>query len=189
MAIPDNRLSTTVVDAEFLAPDILTRSRLLDYERGGVALDDPSQGLNVRNWTAGIDGDNLYCEDDANNRTTLLVRPGTTSISLAFDQNMRATLAYVQSGVAKLWWYDAAIAGRSDTSFPGARFPRLCMDDKRSTQSLANDVIFAYVRDGNLYYRQQRDRYNTERLLMAGVAGTFRNMGLHRGNRLRFEFS
>jgi len=57
--IPDQRLSTTLLGAPFLTPDDLVTSPTQDYELGGRALDDPSEGLQVQVWTCYVDGDDI----------------------------------------------------------------------------------------------------------------------------------
>lgn len=187
--IPENRLSLVPVPQGFLEPDSFVRTRVEDFERGGVALNDSTQGLNVQNWTAKIIGDDLVVIDENDVATVILTRPGTTSISLAFDQAMRVTLAFVQDGVAKLWWFDTNINSMTETIIPGgAEFPRLGLDDKRESQRNNSDIILAYMIGKALYYRQQRDRYQIERLLATELKGRLRNIGMNAGNRFQFEF-
>ena len=47
--IPDNRLSTTNLPAPLLVP-IQRDDAFTDFEKGGVGLQDPSQGLDVQLW-------------------------------------------------------------------------------------------------------------------------------------------
>jgi len=63
--------------------------------------------------------------------------------------------------------------------------PKLTMDDKRESQSASNDIIFAYVKSGSLYYRQQRDRFQTEYFLRSGVA-KLKKIGMN--DKLRLQF-
>lgn len=188
MALPDNSLSSVVVAGEFLSPDSLVNSVLVDWERGGIALNDGTQGLDVQDWVAYVEGDSLKVGTSQENGVEILVRPGTTWVSLAFDTNMRPALAFVQAGVAKLYWYDSAVEGSVETEFPGVLYPRLSTDDRRNPFVTSRDIIFAYVRNGALYFRQQRERFGTERLLSAVAPGILRNIGMGTGNRLLFEF-
>lgn len=186
--IPGNALSLTPQVGAFLSPDHLVTGPLLDHERGGVALNDGTQGLRIQNWKAGVDGGNLYVEDALGVRTTVLVRSNVSTVSLAFDSNMRATLAYTQAGVAKYFWFDTNVGMMVESSLPaGSVTPRLATDDKRPTQTLAVDIILAYIRAGNLYFRQQRDRYTVEYLLGPAPAPSLLNIGMNSVNRLQFE--
>jgi hypothetical protein len=169
--LPLASLSSVPIEAPMLPPDDVDRSDVTrDYERGGVALNDPTQGLNVRDWWAFItDEAHIWVAsvDGVHAPALQLSGADITEVSLAFDQNMQPVLAYVEGGVVKLWWWDSLIPGRTITSFPGAVGPLLTLDDKRRLATLenSNDVIMAYVRDGNAYFRQQRDRYGVEYLL------------------------
>lgn len=193
--IPQGRLSTTVVYAPFMSPDDIEQpSLLVDYEMGGVALNDPSQGLEVYTWIAQYfpaTGDVTIFAPGVP-ATILFNAPDITEISLAFDQNMRPVIAYVQAGQAKFFWFDTVIGETLVTTLPiDARTPRCSMDDKREMQTSQgqNDVIIAYLRGTALYYRQQRDRYENEYLLTATAPGTkLIKVGMNKLRRLQFEF-
>jgi hypothetical protein len=64
----------------------------------------------------------------------------------------------------------------------------VCLDDKRPLQNAVSDVILAYTRSGNLYFRAQRDRYLVEYPLATAVTGTLDKVGMNTVNRLQFEF-
>lgn len=191
MALPDGVLSTVPVVSPLLSPDGYERLDFReDFERGGVALNDPTQGLDVFDWRCWTDGDTVWVARYPASGAAAVVYEGEriTEVALAFDQNMRPTVALVEAGVVKLRWYDSLIEGMATTSFPGARGPMLTLDDKRVFASQTNDIIFAYVRDGNAYYRQQRDRFGVEYLL-GGTFGAARitQLGMGSNNRLQFK--
>lgn len=50
---PDNELATTAHISGFLVPvkTLAPSDRFLDWEMGGIALQDPTQGLEVQLWT------------------------------------------------------------------------------------------------------------------------------------------
>ncbi len=191
MALPEGDLSTTPVVSPLLQPDENPRLNLLeDFERGGVALNDPTQGLDVRDWRVWSDGESIWVApvDSLMSTTLLYSGTGITEVSLAFDQNMRPTVAFVEAGTCKLQWFDSLINDVTVTTFAGATSPMLSLDDKRSIASETNDVILAYLRAGNAYYRQQRDRYTIE-YLMGSAFGAVRilQMGMGTNGRLQFK--
>lgn len=191
MALPENQLSSMPVVGAYLSPDDRPYSPLVDYELGGVALNDPSQGLMVKVWQVFMDGNDVMVGPEGGFAEYIFTAPGITELALAFDQNMHATIAFTQNGVVKLRWFDSSVPGFVITDFAGARSPRLCMDDKRAMESNANDIIFGYIRNGSLYYRQQRDRYSIERLLASNVAsngssGVLEKIGMTDRNRIQF---
>lgn len=181
--------STQPVYSAMLPPDNRVPSALHDYEMGGVALQDPSQGLQVQPWECWLQGDEVRIRPVGDSASVVLfAAPGIQSLSFTFDRNMNPTVAYMQDGVCRLWWYDSTIPGMTTSTFPGATQPRLTHDDKREVASPWADVILAYVREGSLYYRLQRDRFGVEYLLATGITrGQLRNVGMNRGLRLQFE--
>jgi hypothetical protein len=177
--IPTNALSTSVVFGRFLSPDNLPVDDTVDYELGGVGLSDASQGLMYQTWTAyisgtiGDPGTAVYIKAPNTADQLLFSLDGLTAISLAFDQNMHPFIAYTASGVSGFWWYDATIPGQIFTDLPvGSSVSKCSLDDKREVATLTgtSDILIVYIRTDNLYYRQERDRYLTERILLADVS-------------------
>lgn len=194
MGLPNDVLSVVPVPAPILVPDQKLRSSLLpatlltDYELGGIGIDDPSQGLQVQSWMAYLSGNTIYCVPEAGGTpTAILTDTGITELSLSFTQSMNIVIAYVASGVTKLYWYDSDIPGQTTTVFTGATSPFLSLDDKRPETSADSDVLFFYVRSGVLYYREQRERYQTERSLATLPVGVSRIVNAGMGENLRVQ--
>lgn len=187
--IPENRESTTPVRGTFIAPDGMSGSQMIDYERGGIAVNDPSQGLRVQEWMFYYRDGVVYCKADLTAEFAIFAADGVTALSGSFDQNMRPIVAYLIGKECRLNWYDTLAGTRRDDSFGELRTPKLSLDDKRSSQFQASDVIFSYIRDGNLCYRQQRDRYTVERILRSGLSEYAKiiSVGMTHGWRLQFE--
>lgn len=213
--LPENKLSTNPIEATFLGGRSLPVRKELDYEVGGFAIQDPSRGLQCNIWRARILNEKTEIVMDANPYTAegqyvaaFSIISGTeiTEVSISFDQNMRPVIAYVEAGVAKLYWYDSAIPGQTTTIYPGYITPRVSLDDKRALQSQVSDVIFAYIREeggeNRLFYRQQRDRYTIEydptedldpsirdeyRAMVAASPGLIK-IGMNRQLRMQFMF-
>jgi hypothetical protein len=174
--------------AEYLhACDNLETSPWVDYERGGVALRDASQGLDVKDWKLRFVSPEVRISADGVAETVLFSEAGITEVSLAFDQNMNPVVAYVQTGTAKIRWYDSLAEAQVISTLPaGSVSPRLSLDDKRALQSGTSDVILAYVRDDALYFRAQRDRFEVEYLLKEAVGGLLVRIGMNTIGRLQF---
>lgn len=192
MALPNDVLASQSISGALLSPDSLATSIAYDYEQGGAGLNDPSQGLQVQTWAAYDSGDDIIFEDEAGVQTAVIsVAGGVKALSISFDQNMRPHVAYVDSAdLAHLYWYDTVLAMAVTTPFPGIATPRLAHDDKRTLESGSSDIIFAYVRGGGLYYRQQRDRFDTERVLDPAIGALrLRNVAMGKNNRLHFHLS
>ena len=191
--IPDNELSTTPVVSPLMFPKNTPVVGLEAFELGGVALNNPSQGLMVKPWRAFIDDlGNTYVEAAGVPPTFVVNLPDVSTLSLTFDQNMNVFLAFTQSGQAKFYWFDPIASAYTITNLPvGSTFPRCSLDDKRELASSTSDIIVAYLRNGNLYFRQQRDRYLIEYLLYPDINldiidAQIIEIGM--GNNLRFQF-
>lgn len=190
MAFPDNSLSSGPVPGVFLgsgAANILDRLR--DYEEGPIAEQDPSEGLMYQEWRAYIRDNNIILEAD--NLAPRVVYEGQgelTDISIAFSQNGDLHYAYVEGDVAKLLYYDTLTAGFQVMELgEGVRTPKITLDDKRLTQTTNSDIILSYIKsDNGLYYRQQRDRFQIERLLHPGPFVMIRQMYMNNGWRLQW---
>jgi len=187
MALPDNVASTQRLPSVISGAGALPVTATVDYEDGGVALNDSSGGLLFQRWRGRLIGDDFIL--DAPNTPPLVAFSGTgiTEISFTFDQNMRLALAFVQDGVAKLRWFDSAAGGLVITDIGASvENPRIVMDDKRPLQVQVSDIILGYVRGGSLHYRQQRDRFLIERLLSDGPHKGLIKIGMGRNLRLQF---
>lgn len=189
--IPEERVSTTAVIGSF-SNSFYLGTPLKAIEWGGVALNDASQGINVKPWTIEYDrqtGD-VFVTAAGVSKTVLFTRSDISEVSLAFDRNMQPAVAFVQSGQAKLYWYDSVESDFVfwETELGAAKNPRVTHDDKRDSQGAVSDIILAYVMGDSLCYRQQRDRYETERELIASGVTRLTHVGMNDKLRLQFMY-
>lgn len=175
----------------FMNPDSLPFRKLVSHERGGIALSDPSLGLDVQNWRVESDGSMVRLFSELGSPIELFPDSGIRQLSLSFDQNMRKIVAVEhESGGVDLIWYDSLTAMEVTSFFVDVRSPVLAMDDKRRSQSGTSDVIFGYVRNGDnmLCYRQQRERFTVEyELTQLSPKSRLRNLGMTTKLRMQFE--
>lgn len=191
MALPGDVLSSTPAPGYFLGARAQVFPDYIDYADGGVGIQDPSLGLSYQTWTAEIVEDIL--EDrimlSAPTYPPQAVYTGDdiTEVSLAFDQNMNVCVAFVEAGMAKLLWYDTTVSQLVVTELGvDVTHPRVALDDTREFNRANSDIILAYIKDGALYYRQQRDRYQIERQLSSGPWIALKRIGM--GSTFRFKF-
>lgn len=202
MTSPEDRMSTTVIEADWLPPD--ERNRVLDedYEQGPIALNDSSEGINYQPW-------HLTYEAVAG---TFTVTPETTltpvdvltgifqvsQCSFAFDNNGHVNVAYtLLSGATYLYWYDTQLGNWTTTQLPTATFcPTLTMDDKRPTQTAANDILLWWTEsqpdDTNILYRaRQRDRFDplVPKEMTVDTFPYIYKCGMHKGLRVQLGLS
>lgn len=191
--LPNATLSTTVEAAAFLPPRTNVRYSASagesDTHYGGVALGNATLGLQYQLWTAFIQGGAIWLE--APNTPAYAFLPGVEAVwvALAFDQNAREFIAYsTASGSTYYYWYDSTVPGYVTSELPGY-VPRVfaALDDARIAESASADIILAYVRDDELYFRAQRDRYDIEYSL-AVVPATLVQIGMNAINRFQFAF-
>lgn len=192
--IPEERFSTAPIKGQLYNP--WSRTARISYHWGPIAIQDPSQGLGVQLWTVRADGADLVLSAAS---TPAFVWYGHANdiaeVSLAFDQNGRPVVAFVdEAGDAFLRWFDPvpnAIVNM-DLSAIGAITPRVTLDDNRPFNSATSDVILAYVREGVVRYRQQRERFTVERTPTTGAggpvasAGALRHVSMNQSLRLEF---
>lgn len=176
--IPDNTPATPSHIGGFEVPvkTLSVEDKFIDWETGGIALNDPSQGLRVQLWTFKLVVDELTgdstvsVEAPSAPKVTLFSGVDVGEIAGAFDQNMNPVVAYMESGSPKLWWWDPTASAMVHTSLPSGCYDlRVSLDDKRRFNVVKSDVILSYVRGGSAYYRYQRDRYLVEYLLSDNI--------------------
>lgn len=187
--MPGNVLSSEPMPSTFLPPDDRAFDLHRDFEYGGIAHQDPSQGLMYQVWTCWVvESGAIQIQPENGSQPAILVAtvPGAEYISLAFDRNMNVAVAWVVGGVASLRWFDSTVEEFVTTEYPGISCPRLTHDDKREGAGSWSDVIFAYLRDGRLCTRQQRDRYEIE-YQHEEVQRDLIKLGMATGLRLQFE--
>jgi hypothetical protein len=198
--IPELRLSAQPVEAEFLSADELPRQRLQDFEDGGIAIGDPSQGLRVQTWELSVLGRDVRVRPFPSGTPTVLFQDSDISrVGLAWDQNMRPAVVYVKQGVTKLWWFNPEPTEQRQvfTVIPGARDPVLCLDDKRPGQRDFSDILLFYLKDPldepsqRLFMRAQRDRYGVEYAIGSLPTGTTTliQAGMNKAGRLQFRLA
>lgn len=191
--LPNSTLSLTPQPAPFLPPRGNTRFSLLsgqsDVHFGGIHLGDPSQGVSVQLWTAFIVNNDILLSAQNTPAFVRLPRVNAAWVALAFDQNAREFIAYADKlGNANFFWFDTLINNFRTTAIAGV-VPRVfaAFDDSRPIQLSQSDVILAYVRSNELFFRAQRERFGVEHDLGAAPA-TMVQIGMNHANRFQFAF-
>ena len=188
--MPDHVASTVPIAGLYYPPDDNVTTPIFDWELGGVALNDASQGLMVKNWKCWLQGLDIKLQPETGGAAiTLFQQTDITELALAFDQNMRWSVAYIHGGVLKLRWYDSALATYVISVFSEARNPKMGLDDKRAQMISTSDMILAYIRGNGLYFRQQRDRFLIEYALSTTLFPNtkLKNIGMNKNRRMQFE--
>ena len=192
--LPDGVLSTVPVPAAFQPPHDRVKERLIDYELGGRAIQDSSEGLELQVWRGRyLDGAIVLDVPGVVEPVSVLEIADVTEFQFTFDQNMQPAIAYVVNDQTAHWyWFDATVPGFETLDLPeGSITPRCALDDKRDaagTRAAVSDIILTYLRDGVLYFRAQRERYEDEHELETDLEGyELGQFGMNRGLRLQWQ--
>ncbi|WP_345842593.1 hypothetical protein [Shewanella algae] len=102
-----------------------------------------------------VNGDPVFEEE-------LAIISSATELSATFDQNGSPVIFNSDGMELELHWYDPVSAGYTSSSLGSGGYPFATFDMRYAVNSASSDVIIFYLRDGNIYYRQQRDRYDVE---------------------------
>lgn len=188
--LPDHVLSTQAIPAQFRFPRNIPKRPLIAYEYGGVALDDSSQGLRVKVWKGEYIDGQIILSADGVAPTAVLNVANVADFDFTFDQNMRVAIAYeLVGGGSRFYWFDNTVPGYVTLDLGSAVTPRCAMDDNRDSQTSRSDIILAYIRNGTLYFREQRDRYTVEYELLAQAGPALIQIGMNRIWRFQFQLS
>lgn len=171
--IPEQRFSSQPVRGTLYNP--WTRDPLLSQHWGPIALQDPSEGLGVKLWQLRTleNGELLMSAPDVPEFEWYDHGVKLDRLGLAFDQNGRPVVVFTDiEGGKFLRWFDPVPNAIVTVAIDYATSPCVTLDDNRSLNLVASDVILAYVRDGVIRYRQQRDRFLDEYTPPIGVGGS-----------------
>ena len=184
--LPGNKISSFRSKLTFLTPD-KTAESINDFELGGIDIRDTSQGL-VYLWECFYEQGWIVLKNSVNEIKWLQI-PNVSKVGLAFDSNMQPVVTYVSGGETFLNWYDSSVQRYITTSYGiDNTSPQISLDDLRPVTSSTSDVIFSYVRDFKVYYRQQRDRYDIEYFVGDVPEGlTLVQIGMTKNYRFQFK--
>ncbi|MDX0622899.1 hypothetical protein GOD54_23655 [Sinorhizobium medicae] len=189
--MPDNVFSSAPAKAGYLPPDTLSGFiRQTDYELGGIAVNDPSRGLQYQTWRCYYDKADqmVHLANEVGLDVALFKSVGLTQLALSFDFNMRPVVAYTESGVTWLRLFGSSLETLTKLLIPSATQPRLTLDDKRQQFSDRADILFFYIKGSTICMRIQRESFLTERIVATDITGTrLGRCGMTTGNRVQLE--
>lgn len=194
--LPDNSLSSKLVRAPFQYPDRVVRTSLLeDYEMGGIALSDPSQGHEYQAWRCHwrYDWAVVLKALKTGQESVMFYSPDVFELAFTFDQNMRwACATQSRTGQFQFRWYDTAVGTYVTTELEGVTAFHCTLDDKRPVPvQLGNsDTILTYLKGSSLYFRAQRERFSVEHQLADDLPLdlVLTNFGMNDRLRLQWRF-
>ena len=133
---------------------------------GPVALNDSSEGLNDKFWAAYFEPTtkNIVLDNLSGTTEVIVNEPlGIKRIGLAFDQNANDTYAWItDTNILKVRFFDGTITDDLTLEFGPAIDVVITMDMNYLPSNPNSDILVFYIRDGAIFYRVQRDRYDIE---------------------------
>lgn len=189
MSIPENSLYPYVVYSPF-TPDKNSRvSRTKDYEYGGIHYRDSSLGLMSHIWIAElVEDDIVVYNKDTDESFIAYSGKDIEEFSFAMDTANNPIIAARQNGILHVRWFDFDTQVYIVTSFTGIRNACICLDDKLNYVTGTSSIILAYIRNDNLYFRDQRDAFSIEYLLKELSSNIkLLKIGMNEGRRLQFQ--
>lgn len=180
--IPGNRLSTEPVIGNYILNMGVKYSKVLDYKLGGVALYDPSLGLNYQIWRgrvfeAGSVNSHVVLDGRYSPEVFFFSYPNIIEFNFSFDINMRPVAVFIAKEQRTdgsedvdyntyVYWFDASIEGYN-TTFLGntIKTPKLLADNNYPN----NDICLFYWYSDNLCVRYLEERYTIEYVLKRNV--------------------
>lgn len=138
------------------------------YCDGGPVLNDATQGLTGYVWQAYLEGDKIMVKrEDHDTPHHITTKAMVTQLDITVDQNMRAFLTYVAAGRAYYYHFNAEDSSYSEVVLPETvKFPRCELDVRELEKIPESDIILGYIREGNLCYRLQRERFLKEHIIL-----------------------
>lgn len=185
--------SSSDVVGSLLTPDNIPKRPTVDYEMGGVGLQNTAQGLLFQVWRCWFDRNtsSVFVEAPNTPATKIFEQEGIVWLSFTFDQNMRWSAVYTLSdGKSYLRWYNSFIAEYDITELgDGVASPFVTLDDKRPSQTSFSDIVLAYVQNQNVYVRVQRERFQIPHIWAEDIPKDWviRNFGMSNKLRLQME--
>lgn len=175
------------------SPDNMPKRPTIDFELGGVGLQDTSQGLRVQQWRAWFDryAGGVFVESQNTPPTIIFEQSGIVWLSFCFDQNMRWSAVYtLHDGLSYMRWYNSAVGAYEITELDdGVVTPYLSLDDKRESQGANNDIVLAYIKNQTVILRVQRERFTIPHVWEENIPKDWiiRNFGMANKLRLQME--
>jgi hypothetical protein len=188
--LPLNSLSQVTIRYNWRGQPQEDPQPLIDYDMGGVALHDTSQGLEYQLWTfVAVEATVFVSAPNTAGPIELVSANGPIDeIACTFDQNMNPFVAYSQGAQWHYWWFDPQFHGMVTSDLPpGVTSCRVCLDDRRLWEVNGSDILLFYTRNRNLYHRRQRDRYTQDLLLREAVDGTLLRADMNGINRVQLK--
>lgn len=199
--LPDNRLVDNVDGLDFSphllgANNYISRNPLAAYASGGEKYRSaPAMGMYYQTWECRFNPKNNLLTIDAGTLSEPIVLLDTLRnvkrLNFALDLAMYPYVVVdeeVGGNIETSFYFHSSLTQQLEKMPLGNVVDaHVVLDETRQVIAYHSDIILAYLKNGNLMYRQQRDRFQTERLLRKGNFERLVRCGMNVENRLVFE--
>lgn len=141
------------------------RDQLVDFEQGGIALNDGSQGTNVKLWSGVYAGGDFVLSAAGVAPTIIWSTPGVIRFGFSFDQNMEPVIAWEDAAGAHVRFFGANHQFDIQDLETGATNVCISADDNRAFNTTNRNVILGYNVGDSLNARVQFESYATPHVL------------------------
>ena len=187
--LPNNQWSSQAVVDDLLNPrDKVKVNATTSSDNGPVAIQNTSKGLMAKIWTASYNSvtGSVTLQDGTNLFTDVNLK----ELSLTFNQSGNPFVAFRSATRIKIWWYDPLLSNYTIKDVTTGDQPFCYLDERRPEFSANSDVFLLYHRDGEIFYRLQRDRFDVEYStgIIGGTDIVIECFGMAKNNRLQIKY-
>ena len=187
--LPNNQWASQPVVDDIIAPrDKAKVNPTTSSDNGPIAIQNTSKGLMAKIWTASYNSvtGSVTLQDGTNLFTDVSLK----ELSLTFNQTGNPLVAFRSATRIKIWWYDPLLSNYTIKDVTAGDQPFCYLDERRPEFSANSDVFLLYHRDGEIFYRLQRDRFDVEYStgIIGGTDIVIECFGMAKNNRLQIKY-
>ena len=187
--LPNNQWASQAVVDGIIAPrDKVKVNATTSSDNGPIAIQNTSKGLMAKIWTASYNSvtGSVTLQDGTNLFTDVNLK----ELSLTFNQSGNPFVAFRSATRIKIWWYDPLLSNYTIKDVTTGDQPFCYLDERRPEFSANSDVFLLYHRDGEIFYRLQRDRFDVEYStgIIGGTDIVIECFGMAKNNRLQIKY-
>ena len=187
--LPNNQWASQPVVDDIIAPrDKAKVNPTTSSDNGPIAIQNTSKGLMAKIWTASYNSvtGSVTLQDGTNLFTDVNLK----ELSLTFNQTGNPFVAFRSATRIKIWWYDSLLSNYTIKDVAAGDQPFCYLDERRPEFSANSDVFLLYHRNGEIFYRLQRDRFDVEYStgIIGGADIVIECFGMAKNNRLQIKY-
>ena len=187
--LPNNQWASQAVVDDIIAPrDKAKVNPTTSSDNGPIAVQNTSKGLMAKIWTASYNS--VTGAVKLQDGTNLFTDVNLKELSLTFNQTGNPFVAFRSTARIKIWRYDPLLSNYTIKDVTAGDQPFCYLDERRPEFSANSDVFLLYHRNGEIFYRLQRDRFDVEYStgIIGGADIVIECFGMAKNNRLQIKY-